>query len=255
MRNDSNRYLRSNQTHAVLEEGGRASDPDRACRAAAPYGTLACSEYACSRHDGVACGYVDRRGRRCPTAWCPDHQTLLDGRAFCRRHARVIAAAGGGEFQMGQALPDLDNRSPSLADYVGDALEPRVLDLLQGLCRPGTNDQVTAEPLRVVHPASGGARRWDRSWKIYDHTGVIVQVAVEADEGRDPEVVVRVGRHAVGQGVPPWIARRLQGVPPLPPDQDAAERGRFYATLWQAVTAQVLAEVEQSRSAVGYLSH
>ena len=231
-----------------------ASAPDRAGAPRRLRGTLACSEYACSRHDGVACGYVDRRGRPCPTAWCADHQTLIEGRAFCRRHARLFASAATGEFQMGQALPDLDNRSPSLADYVGDALEPRVLGLLQSLCRPGTNDQVTAEPLRVFHPASGGARRWDRSWKIFDHTGVIVQVAVEADEGRDPEVAVKVGRNVVGQGVPPWIARRRQGLPPLPPAQDAADRERFYAALWQAAPPLVIAEVEQSRSAVGYLA-
>jgi hypothetical protein len=218
------------------------------------HGSLACSEYACPRHDGVTCAYVDRRGRRCPTAWCPDHQTVIESRAFCRRHARVVASAGTGEFEMGQALPDVDNRSPSLADYVGDALEPRVLDLLQRLCRPGTNDQLAAEPLRVIHPTSGGGRRWDRSWKIYDHTGVIVQVAVVADESRDPEVAVRVGRNIVGQGVPPWIARRAQGLPSLPPAQDAAERERFYSELWQAAPARVVAEVEQSRSTLGYLT-
>jgi hypothetical protein len=178
---------------------------------------------------------------------------VVEGQAFCRRHARIFAAAMGGEFQMGQALPDLDNRSPSLADYVGDVLEPAVLQLLQSLCRPGSNDQVAAEPLRVVHPTSGGARRWDRSWKIFDHTGVIVQVVVEVDESRDPEVVVKVGRNQVGQGVPPWIARRRQGLPALPPAQDAEERERFYASLWEAAPARIYAEVQQSRSAVGYL--
>jgi hypothetical protein len=218
-------------------------------------GTLACSEYACTRNDGAACAYVDRRGHRCPTAWCPDHQLLVDGRAFCRRHARLITAASADEFQMGQALPDLDNRSPSLADYVGDALEPRVLQLLESLCRPGTNDQVTAEPLRVVHPTSGGARRWVRGWKLFDHTGITVQVAVEADESRDPEVCVKVGRSQVGQGVPPWIVRRRQVVPPLPPAEDAAERERFYASLWEAGPARVFTEVELSRSAVGYLGN
>jgi hypothetical protein len=179
---------------------------------------------------------------------------VLEGRAFCRRHARIIASASAGEFQMGQALPDIDNRSPSLADYVGDALESRILELLQSLCRPGTNDQVAAEPLRAVHPTNGGARRWDRSWKMFDHTGVIVQVAVEVDESRDPEVAVKVGRNLVGQGVPPWIARRRQGLPPPLPPQDAAERERFYASLWEAAPPRVIAEVEQSRSAVGYLA-
>jgi len=216
-------------------------------------GILACSEYACGRHDAATCSYVDRRGRPCPTAWCPDHQVALEGRAFCRRHARLFTSAGAGEFQMGQALPDLDNRSPSLADFVGDALEPRVLQFLWSLCRPGTNDQVGSEPLRVVHPTGGGARRWDRTWKIYDHTGVIVQVTVEADEGRDPEVDLKVGRNTVGKGVPPWIARRRQGLPALGAAADAEDREHFYASLWQAAPAQIVLEVEQSRNAIGYL--
>jgi hypothetical protein len=215
-------------------------------------GTLACSEYACSRHDAVTCAYVDRRGRLCPTAWCGDHQVVIEGRAFCRRHARLYASAATGEFQMGQALPDLDNRSPSLADYVGDALEPRVLELLWGLCRPGTNDQVAAEPLHVVHPSTGGARRWDRSWKMYDHTGVIVQVAVEVDESRDPEVDVKVGRNLVGRGIPPWIERRRRGIAPLSPAADAAEREGFYASIWAGAPPRVIVEVEQSRNVLGY---
>lgn len=176
---------------------------------------------------------------------------VFQERVFCRRHARLFAAVGG-EFQMAQALPDLDNRSPSLADYVGDVLEPRVLELLWGLCRPGTNDQVAAEPLRVVHPMAGGARHWDRTWKMFDHTGVIVQVAVEVHEGRDPEVDVKVGRTLVGREIPPWIARRREGLAPLPPDQDAAERERFYDALWSGAPALVLAEVEQTRNLLGY---
>jgi hypothetical protein len=177
----------------------------------------------------------------------------MEGRAFCRRHARSFGATGGGGFQIGQALPDLDNRSPSLADYVGDALEPRVLQFLWSLCRPGTNDQVGSEPLRVVHPTSGGSRRWDRTWKIYDHTGIIVQVTVETDESRDPEVDLKVGRNTVGRAVLPWIARRFQGLPALAADADAEERELFYNSLWQAALGQIVLEVQQSRSAIGYL--
>jgi hypothetical protein len=177
---------------------------------------------------------------------------MVEGRVFCRRHARLFASAMTGEFQVGQTLPDLDNRSPSLADWVGDALEPRVLDLLWCLCRPGSNDQVAAEALRVVHPTSGGARRWIRTWKIYDHTGVIVQVTVEVDESRDPEVDVKVGRDLVGRGVPPWIERRHRGLPQLSPPDDAEERERFYASLWAAAPPRIIAEVEQGHNVLGY---
>lgn len=214
-------------------------------------GRLPCSERGCQRHDAVACAYVDRRRRPCPTAWCPDHQVLVGGRPHCRRHSRVSAAAFPDEFQAGQALPDLENRSPSLADYVGDALEPRILDFLGRLRRPGSYDQVAAEPVHVIHPTTGGARRWDRTWKLYDHTGVQVKVSVEVDESRDPEVLVRVGRHVVSQAVPPWIERRRQGLPPLPPGDDTATRERFYAALWEPAVPRLLADLEESRGAPG----
>jgi hypothetical protein len=105
----------------------------------------------------------------------------------------------------------------------------------------------------VVHPTSGGSRRWDRTWKIYDHTGIIVQVTVETDESRDPEVDLKVGRNTVGRAVLPWIARRFQGLPALAADADAEERELFYNSLWQAALGQIVLEVQQSRSAIGYL--
>ena len=210
-------------------------------------GTLACSEQGCARHDAVACGYVDRRRRSCPTAWCLDHQVVVGARAFCRRHSRISLTGPGDEFQTEQALPDLDNRSPSLADYVGDALEPRIRELLSQLCRPGTGDTVSAEPVHVIHPTTGGARRWDRTWKLYDHTGVHANISVEVDESRDPEVWVRVGRNVVSQAVPPWIERRRHALPPLSGAEDAEARQQFYDALWEPVAPRILAELDSNR--------
>lgn len=180
---------------------------------------------------------------------------LLQGNPFCRRHARICIAISGGEFQQNQALPDLENRSPSLADYVGDVLEPKVLDLLLRLRRPGSNDQVTAEPLRAYHPNSPatGSRRWDRTWKLFDHTGIITRVSVEVDETRDPEVALRVGSHLVATGVPPWIERRRQGLPSLSAEEDARSRAAFYSSLWDPAVPRVLGEVrDMARQAPGY---
>jgi hypothetical protein len=218
---------------------------------AQPHGALACSERGCPRHDAVVCSYIDRRRRPCPTAWCTDHRLLLAGRPLCRRHHRILAAAAPDEFQTLVALPDLDNRSPSLADYVGDALQPRVLELLNALRRPGTEDQVAGEPVHVIH-AGGGARRWDRTWKLFDHTGVHAKISVEVDEGHDPEVWVRVGHQVVAQATPPWIERRRQGLPALGDQEDAEGRARFYDALWEPVPARVMAELEANRSLAGY---
>jgi len=36
-------------------------------------GDLSCAASGCAATTVVACAYVDRRGRPCPTAWCRDH--------------------------------------------------------------------------------------------------------------------------------------------------------------------------------------
>lgn len=215
-------------------------------------GTLPCSEHGCSRQDAIRCAYVDRRRRPCPTSWCPDHQLIVDGRPLCRRHAHILGATSRGtEFATDSPVPDLDNRSPSLANYVGDALEPRVIALLESLCRPGSYDQVGAEPVRPVHSAGGAARHWGRTWKLYDHTGVHTSISVEVEEEHDPEVWVRVGRNVVAQAVPPWIDRRLRALPELSEAEDAAAREQFYAALWAPVVERVNADLESSRSPSG----
>ena len=183
---------------------------------------------------------------------------LVHGRPACRRHARMLAAVLADEFQSDRALPDLENRSPSLADYVGDALEPRVLALLENLRRPGSNDQVAAEPLHIyhpiAHPTAAGSRWWERTWKLFDHTGVLVKVSVEVDESRDIEVWVRVGRNLISHAVPPWIERRILGLPPLSGEEDRAARERFYVALWEPAVQPILTELGESLgSPHGYL--
>jgi hypothetical protein len=206
------------------------------------HGLLPCSEQGCSNHDAVQCSYIDRRGQTCLTAWCPGHQIVVANICFCRRHAGVPAAVQHGEFLADRGLPDTGNRSPSLVIYIGHALEPAILNLLHGLLRPGTADQVGTEAVHPIRPAAGG-RRWVRNWQIYDHTGVVAKITVEVDEATDPEVVVRVGRHAVASVVPPWIERRYQGLPPLSADEDHFERDRFYAFLMERIAPAVVAEV------------
>jgi hypothetical protein len=172
----------------------------------------------------------------------------MDGAVFCRRHARLNATAALDEFQMDTLRPDVDNRSPSLVDYVANALEPTLVPLLRGLCRPGSNDQLAEERLQWIRPPGGGGRRWERGWKIFDHTGVIAKVTIEVDESRDPEVDVRVGLTVVAQAVPPWIDRRRRGLPPLSAAEDAQVRESFYSALLAAAVPQIEGEVRMTQS-------
>jgi hypothetical protein len=198
-------------------------------------GTLPCSARDCSNQTAEACGYVDRRGRRCGTAWCPDHQSLVGGAVYCRRHAGVVGALGGAEQAI---MPDLENRAPSLVNWVGRDVEQVIQEIVSGYRSQLGTDRLVADPVRMVFLGPERARVWERSWKLVDHTGWSLRVALEVDEMRDTEVAVRVGRNVVARMTPPWIEARLRGEQ-LPPDVDAEQRAEFYRGLAAAVTSAI----------------
>lgn len=202
-------------------------------------GDRPCSHPGCANQMGAPCAYEDRRGDLCETAWCPEHQTVIGGKAYCRRHASTVQALG--EAQLGSGpVPDIDNRAPSLVNWVTDHLDERVTALLRAHATPGSNEQVTTSAVRLVRPPDGG-RRWERGWKLYDHTGAIIKVSVEIEERHDPEVAVRVGRSLSAKGVPPWITHRMRGET-LPEAADAAERDAFFDFFFREIEKGVIRE-------------
>src|SRR5579884_2405970 len=79
-------------------------------------GTLPCSEDGCPEATGLPCVYIDRRLRRCHTAWCPEHRAIAALQVYCRRHAGVVDALPVHNPELGETMPfpDLENRAPSL---------------------------------------------------------------------------------------------------------------------------------------------
>jgi hypothetical protein len=203
-------------------------------------GALPCSVPDCANQTGEACGYVDRRGRNCPTAWCPDHQNIVGGVVYCRRHAGVVRALPDA---IQAALPDLENRAPSLVNWVARDVEQVIQEIVTGYrARLGT-DTLIADPVHLVFLGPERARVWERSWKLVDHTGWSLRVALEVDELRDTQVAVRVGRNVVARMVPPWIESRQRGES-VPPELDAEQRAEFY----RGITAAVASAIEQELS-------
>ena len=159
----------------------------------------------CSTRAGVRCNYVDRRMRPCTTTWCSLHWHTIGGKQYCRRHASVVQALGGAPSAGG--WPDVDNRAASLAAWMGRELDPRISAMF-GRIAPAKDGRLLNDPVRLVLTPGGGQRRWQRSWKLVDHTGVLNQVAVEVDESNDSDVIARVDTELIGHGVPPWIEQR-----------------------------------------------
>jgi hypothetical protein len=225
--------------------GDHAAEPEPEAPPSSPaeqpvVGSLACSERDCTATTGERCGYVDRRSRACDTAWCPDHQSIVGGVVYCRRHAGVVRVLAGGEGSM----PDLENRAPSLVNWVSRDLEAVIQEIVNGYRAELGTDRLIADPVHLNFVGPERLRIWERSWKLVDHTGWGLRVGLEVDEDRDTEVAVRVGRNIVARMTPPWIAARRRGEQ-VAPEVDAAQRREFYGSLTETLSRAIEAELQR----------
>ncbi|HEY6377909.1 MAG TPA: hypothetical protein VI316_01890 [Candidatus Dormibacteraeota bacterium] len=201
-----------------------------------PIGHLPCTQPGCLNDEGLECVYVDRRGRHCDTAWCRDHVVGVDGRPYCRRHAGVVRALP--DVEPG-SLPDLDNRAPSLLDWVTQRVDADITDAVAALAIDPQKVQTDTAHLVLITQNAERIRAWERTWKLYDHTGIHLWVALDVEEDNDLELVIRVNATTIERLVPPWITARRRGLR-LSDEADAQQRAAFYA-LVIAVVKQNLA--------------
>jgi hypothetical protein len=190
---------------------------------------VACTLAGCTNENAAPCTYLDGRGRACPTAYCPEHGTSVDGAFYCRRHAGVVRAVGS-VATPGSGLPDLDNRAPSLVHWIARDLDTNVRRLLDASA--GRGESVIAdETVRVVRDFNRNAR-WEQSWRLVDHTGLILKVTVQVFEENDTLVRVHVGSGVIADGVPPWIVRRSEEGDLSTDDE---KRQKFYQWLDESI--------------------
>jgi hypothetical protein len=193
--------------------------------------THPCSEPGCTAADAVPCSFVDRRQRKCPTAWCGGHRRIAFDAIYCRRHAGIIEALGADH--PGVPTPDLENRAPSLANWVGRDLDKSVRMLLETHF-PGHTMNVT----NVVTGGSRGDRTWGRSWKLISPHGVDISVSVTVPEAHDSLVRVVYDGKVLAELTPPWIESRRQGVT-VDPETDRQMRFWFYDRIVKELEAAV----------------
>lgn len=212
-------------------------------------GDKACTERGCTSELGVACDYVDRRGRRCRSAWCPDHRLVVDGGVYCRRHAGVVSALPGG-VHAASPYPDLDNRAPSLVSWVARDVDADIRRLLLDELDQHTGGQLIADPVYLVFLGTERRRAWERTWKLATHRGMSLRVALQVEEDADAEVAVKVGTEVLARIVPPWILRRLHGGGE-DPAAEARRRETFRASILRIVAAGIQNERRLSRDTSG----
>ena len=134
---------------------------------------------------------------------------MVGGVVYCRRHAGTISAFGEAAERGG--LPELENRGPSLVSWVADEISPDVEEILRGVARRGETVKTDREVAVIFD--HNRKRRWERSWKLIEPTGISIKVGLSVgEEGDDALIDVRVGSNVIARGVPPWIARRRAGL-------------------------------------------
>lgn len=190
---------------------------------------IPCSLTGCTSDNAALCGYHDGRGRACQAAYCSEHGVSIDHAFYCRRHAGVVRAVGS-QTTPGSGLPDLDNRAPSLVNWIARDLDANVRQLLAASA--GRGESIIADDtVRVVRDFNRNAR-WEQSWRLVDHTGLILKVTIQVLEENNSLVRVHVGSGVIADGVPPWIVRRSDDGDMATDDE---KRKRFYQWLDESI--------------------
>jgi hypothetical protein len=201
----------------------------------APASGITCTMRSCTNDTARLCAYRDRRERSCTAAICPAHGISVGGRTYCRRHAGTVQAIG--ELARDQsAHPDVDDRAPSLVDWIGRDIDRDIRTLLARAARPGET-VLADDAARLAHDFRRNAR-WERSWRLIESTGPILNVTLHVAQDDDSLVRVRVGTETVADGVPPWIARRRDGQD-VEAAIDISQRRLFYRYLEETISEAV----------------
>jgi hypothetical protein len=196
---------------------------------------IACGVPGCPNETAQLCGYRDRRGRMCQAVFCPDHGATLYGVSYCRRHAGTVRAIGQLAADP-NGRPDLNDRTPSLVNWIARDLDQHIRTLLAGTAREG--EQVVADEAVRLSRDSNRNLRWERSWRLVESTGLVLKITVHVSEENDALVRINVGSEMVADGIPPWIARRRMGEE-VDVAIDVAQRKLFYTYLEESIAAAV----------------
>ncbi len=194
---------------------------------------IACSVGGCASLNAQGCSYRDRRGRSCNLACCHAHGITLHGASYCRRHAstiRAITAPAG----HANGVADLNDRAPSLISWIANDVDDAIRTLLANAARSG--ERIITDGYVQLTRDIVRRSRWERSWRIVDNTGLVLKVSLYIDEGDSSLVHMRVGDVLVGEGVPPWIARRNRGEE-VAAAIDISQRQQFYRSIEMTIAS------------------
>jgi len=235
--------------------GGQTLSNDRNDRPKAktfPAGTT-CGVAHCQTTSGYRCSYRDQTGARCQW-WCEDHSVIMNGRAWCQRHANSVKwlDARDGSIYETHHVAAMHDRSPNLAGLLVDELNTEVLAYLKSAFarRRGVRVVTDATVRTAVEPkgrvvrtstgpvveSQGTHKVWARGWGVYSHVGYLARVVIKATGAEPPVVQVSVNGHTVLSRVPDWISNRGKGT------DGAHDHATFKQAVLQAIRNAPLVE-------------
>ncbi len=225
---------------AAQDEARRLEDAtasaDRESELRTRTGSDFCSARGCKQETGVACAYLDRRDRRCPTAWCPEHRVVSHGDVHCPAHATLLDGTDNG-FGV-HARADMDNRVPMLVNWVTREMDEMLRGMVERVASE-LHEQVIVEPVRFVLFGVERIRTWERSWKVVSHHGVSLRIAVAVEEVHPDSVLGKMNSKIATKLPPPWNEELPFGPEPASPDEAEAVLESFRRSLFMGLARPV----------------
>lgn len=191
-----------------------------------------CSARGCSQKTGLACSYIDRRERPCPTAWCPQHRHVTRGAVFCPAHGRLLDGSAY-EFREDVRV-DLGNTVPVALAWAVQEIDAEVSMSMLYLAMEW-HQALVLDPVHFALMGANRVRSWERAWKVCDNLGPTLRVSVVVEEGRPDVLQARINAHPVAMLPIPWHESHGVGQPPATAAEARAAALEFRERLLSAL--------------------
>lgn len=160
-----------------------------------------CSARGCTQKTGLACSYIDRRERPCPTAWCPEHRRITRGAVFCPSHGRLLDGTAD-EFRESVRV-DLGNVVPVVLGWIAQEVDAEVSAAMLQIALEW-QQALVLDPVHFVLVGSRRVRTWERAWKVCESLGPTLRVATVIEESQPDVVEARINARVLLRLPIPW---------------------------------------------------
>ncbi len=205
---------------------------------ATDFGDQWCSFRGCGQKTGLACAYVDRHERACPTAWCPQHRYISNDDVFCPTHGRFLDGTHD-EFRKTVHV-DIGNVVPMVLAWIVQEVDAEVAAEMTEMAA-WWHQALVIDPVRFTLVGVQRVRTWERAWKVCDELGPTLRLAVVIEEAEPGVAEARIQSKTVLRLPIPWHENHDLGERPGSPEQAEAAvanfRGRLLAALLDGVAS------------------